>query len=103
MNKRDCDAIGYILADSRAPEHILERFFALDERIKIDYEGYLAMLDRDQAVSDRFEALMIEQLGERWSIMKRAREITPEVYDQARREILGDDYTPLKKKGRETA
>lgn len=98
MNKKDCDAIAYILADTDAPSTVRERFYAIDPRIEKEYEGYWKIVEQDRAIDALVDELMIEKLGYDWAVKKVAKEVLHEVYEQARREIIGDDNAPAKKK-----
>lgn len=94
MNKKDCMNIGYILADNSAPQRVLDAFFELDPRIKDEYEGYNAVNERTDAVTDRFEAIMRERYGNNWALLKESRLDSKGIMEQARKEIYGDEYHP---------
>lgn len=94
MNKKDCERIGQILAETSATDAIVETFCKLDERIRAECEVYNAVNVRREAVSNRFDELMARRLGPSWMIRKAAREISKEVMTQAQKDIYGDDYHP---------
>lgn len=93
MNSKDCETIGYILADSRVPDAICERFFRLDERIRTEWEGFCVALGRDDQVMERYQQLMEQRYGTSWAL-RRDKQGYREAFEEVRREIYGEDYDP---------
>ncbi len=74
MNKKDVGALGYLLAiaeEDGVPgvgDFWKAKFFALDPRIEAEYDGYAFVVRRDEEVMEKFEELMIKELGHDWSL-----------------------------------
>lgn len=94
MNKKECEKIGYLLAEYGAPEAMCQGFFDMDPRIEPEYEAYRGVYAREEAVSERFGELMKERFGVSWSLQRASKAAQPDLYEQARREIYGEDYHP---------
>ena len=93
MNKKDCERIVYILADTKAPPHVVTRFVELDQRILAEYEGYAGVEARHEAVQDRYDELMTEKFGRHWCL-RRDKTGFKSVYEQAVKDVYGDDFHP---------
>lgn len=95
MNAKDCDSIGYVLAEHEASESVREQVFALDPRIKGEYEAYRKVLERDSQVTAAYERRLVERFGPDWCIKKACTsEICHEFMEEARKEVYGEDYSP---------
>lgn len=96
MNKKDCENIGLILAETQAPEEIRKKFFGLDSRIEGEYECYAFIEKRHDAVRERTDELMNERHGTNWALKKATKDGKDyrECREQATREIYGDEFHP---------
>ncbi len=74
MNKKDVGVLGYLLAiveEDGVPgvENFWKaKIFALDPRIEAEYDGYAFVVGRDEEIMEKFEELMIKELGHDWSL-----------------------------------
>ena len=98
MNKKDCEAIGYLLSISMSPEEIHERLFELDSRIEPEYIGFEEVQGRSESVDELAEKLMCERnkFSLHWSLIKKEnlKCTYAQCLEDARREIYGENYNP---------
>ncbi|MFH1547125.1 MAG: hypothetical protein ABIC57_01410 [bacterium] len=92
MNKNDCDRIGYILSYAKTREELFEELCRLDPRILEEYNGYENVQCHREGVMELYDKKMTERLGNSWCLKKAAKDITKQVYEEAVKEVYGEDF-----------
>lgn len=94
MNKQNCEDVAYILSVHRPEWHMVEAFFALDERIEPEYNAFEAVQGRDDAVIELTEELLRKHNGTGFLRDRNAppKKTYAECMTEARKTIYGDDY-----------
>jgi len=90
MNKKDVETIGYLMTTCRSREEIVRGLIQLDPRIKDEIAIQEEISGKDEATSDRFDELMIQEYGPNWCWLRK--ELIPrkkEIWQQAYNEIRG--------------
>ena len=87
MNKKDCTSIAYLLSEHGVPQHIVEAFFRLDNRIETEYELFRDVENRSDEVEAKALKYAEEKYGGNWAIRKDGKEIIKESFNRARKEL----------------
>ena len=99
MNKKDCEHLGLLLS-THTPVNwdLCKAIFAMDDRIEPEYEAFQESQGESDEIIELTDELMAKYNGPQWrhytGIPGATKKTYPECLDEARREVLGDDYDP---------
>ena len=99
MNKKDCEHLGYLLSVNIPVNwKLCQSIFDMDDRIEPEYELFQESQGESDEIIELADELMAKYNGSQWwnitCIPGAAKKTYAECLDEARREILGDDYDP---------
>jgi sugar-specific transcriptional regulator TrmB len=97
MNKKDCEHLGYLLAQYHPVEPGLrEAIFEIDKRIEEEYEGYREVQGETDEILELAEELAESRQGVRWYLKPtdQLKKMWAECMDDARKQVLGENYHP---------
>ena len=87
MNKKNCESLAYILSIFPHSSEMRDAIFKIDDRIKVEYEGFASVVERRERVEERFAQLMEEKFGNTWPLNGNTKVHSRMLWEQAENEI----------------
>lgn len=97
MNKNDCEHLALLLSMyTPVSWELCKAIFAMDDRIEPEYELFKETQGESDEILVLAEELMIRSNGELYFMTEPGaiKKTYAECLDEARREVLGEDYDP---------
>ena len=97
MNKKDCEHLALLLTEyTPVSWDLCQAVFAMDDRIEPDYELFQEAQGESDEIVELTDELMIRYNGKSRFLTEPStiKKTYAECLEEARREILGDDYDP---------